>query len=179
MACIQRLLLVRNLLFFNKKEALALDLNIVVLLLGGTLAETSTTAKTSLCRVAVIVARVLVALVGRAGSSISNILALLLLFLLALLAPDLINVEKLNGDQIAFESTVAVLGTANEDISIKEAILGSNVGVATVLLVDTENTRDELAISQKSGERSLGEVGGEEGLPLLLLLLAAKRASML
>jgi hypothetical protein len=121
----------------------------------------------------------LVTLVGGSRSGISDILALLLLLLLALLAPNFINIQKLDGNQITLESTVSVLATADKDISIKEAILSGDISIATVLLVDTEDAGDELAVSQKSRERSLRKIGCEKGLALLLLLLTTHLTSVL
>ncbi|KAI6772177.1 hypothetical protein HG530_003135 [Fusarium avenaceum] len=180
MASVQRLLLIVDFLLFNKEETLALNFNVIVLLLGRALAQTTTTAESTLRRVAVVVvARVLVTLIGGSRSGISDILALLLLLLLALLAPNFINIQKLDGNQIALKSTVSVLATADKDISIKEAILGGDISIATVLLVDTEDAGNELAISQKSRERSLRKIRCKKGLALLLLLLTTHLTSML
>jgi hypothetical protein len=177
---IQRLLLIVDFLLLNKQKALTFDLDIIVLLLSRALAQTTATTNAALRGVTlVVVTRVLVALVGRSRSGISDILALLLLFLLALLAPDFINIQKLDRDEITLKSTVSVLATADEDVGIEKTILSSDVGIATVLLVDTKDTRHELAIAEKGGERGLGKVRSEKGLALLLLLLASELAGML
>jgi hypothetical protein len=179
-ASVQGLLFIVDFLLFNKEETLALNFHIIVLLLSGALTETATTTNSALGSVPIVViARVLITLVSRSGSSIGNVLAFLLLFFLALLAPDFVNIQKLDSDEITFESTVSVLATTNEDISIKQTILSGNISITTVLLVDTEDTGHELPISQKSGEGGLRKIGGKKGLSLLLLLLTTKLTSML
>ncbi|KAI6766627.1 hypothetical protein HG531_011849 [Fusarium graminearum] len=159
MTSVQRLLLVVNLLLLDKEKALTLDFDIVVLLLCGSLTQTATAANTALRGVSVIVVtRVLVTLIGGSGSSIGN---------------------ELNSNEITLKRTVSVLATANKDIGVKEAILSGNVSIATVLLVNTEDTRNELTITQESRKRGLGKIRGEKGLALLLLLLATELTSVL
>ncbi|GJC81881.1 hypothetical protein ColLi_04718 [Colletotrichum liriopes] len=86
----------------------------------------------------------------------------------------------LDGDQVTLEGTVAILATANEDISIEQTVLGGNVGVAAVLLVHTKDARNELSIAKERRKSSLREIRSEKGLSLLLLLLVStKLTSML
>ncbi len=91
-------------------------------------------------------------------------LALLLVFLLLFDMPDLERVEQLDSDQVTFESTIAVLGSANENVAIEH--LGGDVGVAPVALVDAEHTDDDLAVGKKGGKSTLGQVVAKQGLAL-------------
>jgi hypothetical protein len=91
MTSVQRLLLVVDLFLLHEKETLALNLNVVVLLLSGSLAKTATAADTTLVRRLRLSSSVVH---GNATTArIGVVLALLLLFLLALLTPNLIYVE--------------------------------------------------------------------------------------
>lgn len=171
---VERLGLVADLLLLDQQETLALNLNIVVLLLRRSLPQTATATDTTLARGAVLAIGVaLASIVSRARTGISDVLALLLLLLLSLLTPHLIDVKKLDGHQVSFQSAVPVLAAANEDISVQKTILGRDVGVAAVLLVDTENTRHKLPISKESRQGGLGKVRREQRLALLLLRLLA------
>ncbi|GKT84717.1 hypothetical protein Ct61P_02567 [Colletotrichum tofieldiae] len=140
-AGVEGLGLIIDFLLLNKKQALAFNLNVVVLLLGRALAQTAPAADAALLLSVVIV---------------------------------------LDGDQVTLEGTVAILATANEDISIEQTVLGGNVGVAAVLLVHTKDARNELSIAKESRKSSLREIRSEKGLSLLLLLLVStKLTSML
>ena len=154
---------------------MALDLDIVVLLLGRALLQAATATNATFLR-----RRSTFRLGGGvvdgmdATTSIGNILALLLLFLLTLLTPDLIDVEELNSDEIALKSTVTVFATADEDVGVE--VSRGDVSIAAVLLVDAESTRDKLTIGEQGGKGCLRQVRSEERLALLLLLLVTTHA---
>ena len=153
---VQGLVVVADLLLFYEEEALTLDLHVVVLLLRGTLTEAAPPADTAFRRgVLVAVADGLGVPVGRSRPRVGDVLALLLLLLLSLLRPDLVHVEEFDGDKIALEGSVAILAAADKDVGIQEAVLGRDVGVATVLLVHTQNSRDELPVAEKRRQGGL------------------------
>lgn len=138
-ASVQWLVLIRDFLLLDQKKSLSFDFDVIILLLWGALLQTSTSAETSIITLSV---------TGITATSISDILALLLLLLLALLAPNLINIEELNSNKITLKSSVSVLTSANENVCIQEIILSGHVGITTVLLVDTEDTGNELAVAE-------------------------------
>jgi hypothetical protein len=170
MASVERLLLIVDLFLLDKKQALTFNLNIVILLLCWALSQAAPASETTLSTARII--SIGAVSVGGAGAGISNVLTLLLLLLLALLCPNLVNIEKLNSDQVAFESSVTVLATANEDICVEETVLGSDISITAVLLVHSQDARDELAVSKQRWKCSLWQIRSEERLALLLLLLA-------
>jgi hypothetical protein len=171
-ARVERLLLVADLFLLDKEQALALDFDVIVLLLSGTLSKTATSADATFTSVVVVaITADLACASSGSGARVSDVFALLLLLLLALLSPDLVNIEELDGDQISLEGTVTVFAAANEDVGIKQAILGRDIGIAPVLLVHAKNARDKLPIAKESREGRLRQVGCEKSLALLLLLL--------
>jgi hypothetical protein len=143
---VQRLLLVVDLFLLHEKQTLTLNLDVVILLLSGSLAKTATAADTTLVRGFGLSSCVVH---GNATTArIGVVLALLLLFLLALLTPNLIYIEQLDGDQITLKSSIPVLATTDEDISIQ---IGScDISIASVLLIDAENTGNKLTVAKKS-----------------------------
>ena len=81
------------------------------------------------------------------GASVGNVLALLLFLFFFLLGPHLVDVQQLNGDKVAFKSTVAVLATTDEDVGIE--VISGHISVRTVLFVDTQNTSDQLSVAKE------------------------------
>ncbi|KAJ8607307.1 hypothetical protein MRB53_040405 [Persea americana] len=137
MTSIQRLLLIIDLFFLHEQQALALDFNIIILLLCRSLSETASAAQSTTRlgpRVAAgggIIDR------GIVVAAFRDILPFLLFFLLALLAPHLVDIKKLNSNKIALESSVPVFGTANENVRVK--IVGGDIGIASVLFLLTRS----------------------------------------
>lgn len=70
----------------------------------------------------------------------------LLLLLLLLCTPNLIDIEKLDSDDITLECTITVLGATDVNVGIKN--FGRDVCIRTVAFIDTEDTNDELARSE-------------------------------
>jgi hypothetical protein len=174
MTSVQRLLLVADLILLTKKKALTLDLDIIVLLLGRTLAKTTAATDASirtdfLSITGGIGATKLVISSIAVGTGISDILALLLFLLFFLLAPHLVDIEELNCDIVTLKGAVPIFATTNEDVGIQ--IVSSHIGIGTVLFVDAQNTSDQLSIAEECRQVCLGKVRSEKGLPLLLLLL--------
>jgi len=188
MTSIQRLLLVVDLFLLDQQQRLSLDLDIVILLLGRSLAKTTTPPHTaglgSLFSIAAsgsIVRAVvgsIAASVGTAGT-LGDVLSLLLLLFLTLLTPDFIHVEELNSNQVALQRSVPVLTSADEDIGVQQPVLGSHICVTSILLVDTKNTGNQLSITQQRWQTGLRKVGGKECLALLLLLVRETLAALL
>jgi hypothetical protein len=117
-ACIKWLLLIIDLFLLHEQQALTFDLNIVVLLLGGTLAQAATSANATLALSTLRLRRCVVDGNVASAAGIGVVFPFLLLFLLAFLAPDLVDIEELDRDQVALKSTVPVFATTNEDVSI-------------------------------------------------------------
>lgn len=99
---------------------------------------------------------------ARSPRVIRSILLLfpLLLFLLLFGSPDVIDIEQLDSNDIAFKGTVSILGTADINICVKD--FGGDVRVGTVAFVDTEDTNDELAGCEKRREGRLRKVRRKE-----------------
>ena len=146
MASIQRLLFVVDLVLLHQKQTLTLNLNIIILLLRRALLQAATSAKTAFLgsRGALWLRSSVIDSMDAATTLVGDILAFLLLLFLTLLSPNLIDVKKLNGNQIAFQSAVAVFAPADEDIGIE--IGCCDVRITAILFVDTEDTRDQLAV---------------------------------
>lgn len=100
-----------TLLILEEHQALTLDLDVILLLV--VLADSG--ALEVVCRVLFFLP--------------------LLLLLLLLRSPNLIDVEELNSNNIAFQRTVAILGTTNINIGVQH--LSRDIGVRAITFVDT------------------------------------------
>jgi hypothetical protein len=128
--------IVSNALFiFEQHQTLSFDLNIVLLLV------------------------VLTAPVPNVVRSVFFLFALLF-FLLLLGGPDFVDIQQFNGNDISFQRSVAIFGSADIDIGVKN--LSRNISVRTVSLVDAQYTDDELPGSKERGEGGLRKVRREK-----------------
>jgi hypothetical protein len=99
---------------------------------------------------------------------VSRVLLLLplLLFLLLLCCPNLVDIKQLNSDDITLEGAITILRTTDVDVGVQDFC--RDICIGTITFVDTKDTDDELPGGQERRQRSLGEVGSEQGFTLWL-----------